>query len=664
MDLAGFLHIFFAESEENLDELERGLLDVESAGETGPERVDRLFRAAHTLKGNSATFGFSEIVGLAHSMEALLDRVRSGTMSLASVQIDLLLKATDALRKSVVARRDGCGPPAELKELQAALEAGLASGEGREPEGWLIRFRPHSHLLQKGNDVVLMFRMLDGLGNLQARPDTTRLPNLRSFRPEDCYLSWELSLTGKVPPDLIREAFEWVEGDCELEIQPLPPLAPAPAASPQTSAPDARADLQETQIPRAPATAPLAASKEPAPRSSPQAEDLRFIRVPAPKIEQLINMMGEMVITQSMLNRQATDLGCGTLQETLERLERNTRELQESVLQIRMVPVDFAFQRIPRLVRDLSAELGKKIQCRIHGGDAELDKDLLDKIADPLVHLVRNCVDHGLEAPTQRLSAGKPEVGKLEVAAYHHSGSLVVQVEDDGKGIDPERLRERALQMGIPIPESSDALLELIFLPGLSTAPSVSEVSGRGVGMDIVRRNLLEIGGSVTVSSRPGLGTRFLMSVPLTLTILEGQLIRVGAEVFVVPLFSVVECLQLRESQLRSLGSEAALLRHQDRYIPVLDLGRALGVAAGGSERPLGMVVEWSGRRMVFRIDALLDQQQVVVKTLDKNFRRIDGILGATIMTDGSVALILDVAGLLQSSRPASSRETARMFSW
>lgn len=419
------------------------------------------------------------------------------------------------------------------------------------------------------------------------------------------------------------DIFEWVEGDCELTLEKL--QAPVPQ---------------------------VVALADGEPKVSPRDAEVRFIRVDSAKIEQLINMVGELVITQSVMQRCTRQGGADQLQLALDRLDKNTRDLRDSVLKVRMIPVASAFQRLPRLVHDLSGDLGKEVELALEGSEAELDKSLLEQIVDPLMHLVRNCLDHGLEDPSTRRAKGKPEKGLITVRAYHQSGNIVIEVSDDGRGIDLERLRAKASEMGLDSSSMAEReLTDLIFHPGLSTAPKVSAISGRGVGMDVVRRNVLNLGGSISVTSIEGQGTKFLLRLPLTLAILDGQQIRIGDEVHIVPMFSVIECQPLKAQSLTTITGSQNLYYYRDHYIPVVSLARALGIeGVPEGQEALVMIVEWAGQRAAILADELLEQQQVVVKSLEKNYRRVEGILGATIAGDGSVALILDVASLIQRS--------------
>ncbi len=669
IDLSQFLDTFYEESFEGLETMERELLNLES-GNTDPETINAIFRAAHSIKGGSGTFGLDSVAEYTHVLETLLDEMRDGRRAVTPEVIAPLLGAVDVLREMLTALRAGEEPdPAPVAASRQALEAVLgtagdsvaatadASPAGTGGSGWTLRFRPHPHMLQTGNDPVRMFRELAELGELEVQVDTSRLPALANLAPEDSYLAWTLTLRGDVTREAIDEVFDWVEGDCDLEIAPLEadaapaetPAAPAPAAEPARPAPAAAT----------PAAKPAAAKPaRPAEASS--------IRVAIDKIDDLINMMGELVITQSMLSQlgEADHFGpeqIERLRDGLAQLERNTRELQENVMRIRMLPISFAFQRFPRLVHDLGNKLGKKIELRLSGEQTELDKTVMEKIGDPLVHLVRNSLDHGIETPEARVAAGKPETGVIHLEACHEGGNIVIEIRDDGAGLNRERILAKAIENGLVSPEDSltdEQIDDLIFAPGFSTAETVSDVSGRGVGMDVVRKNIRALGGTVEVKSTPGQGATFTIRLPLTLAILDGQSVRVGNEIYIVPLIAIIESLQVEPEFVKSVTGSAQVYCLRDEYIPIVHLADVFGVQADARrlEDGLLVVVESEGSKIALFVDDLLGQQQVVIKSLETNFRKVDGISGATILGDGTVALILDITGLigLARTRPAA----------
>jgi two-component system chemotaxis sensor kinase CheA len=518
--------------------------------------------------------------------------------------------------------------------------------------------------MRTGNDPLRLLRELATLGRLEVACDAGALPALADLVPEDSYLSWDLRLEAAVPRGAIDEIFDWVENDCDLAVMPLRasiaaeiPDAPVPIVP----APAAVAPVAVT--PAQPEPTPVAAQKT-APGGSGS------IRVDTQKIDQLINMVGELVITQSMLGLLGADFHPGKLdrlREGLAQLERHTRELQEGVMRIRMLPIGFSFNRFPRLVHDLGASLGKQVELRVTGESTEVDKTVIEKIGDPLVHLIRNSLDHGIESPDERLAAGKPAVGVIELRAAHRAGNVVIEIRDDGRGLDRERILRKAVERGLVAPGATlgDAqVYELIFLPGFSTVEQVSDVSGRGVGMDVVRRNINELGGCVEIESTPGRGSAITIRLPLTLAILDGQTVKVGEETYVVPLTSIVESIQVRRDMINLVAGRGETFRLRGEYLPVIRLHEILGVTDPRvTELTDGLlvVVEGEGRRCGLLVDDLVGQQQVVIKSLESNYRRIDGIAGATIMGDGSVALILDVPGLVRlAGRPGQPQAELR----
>ena len=455
------------------------------------------------------------------------------------------------------------------------------------------------------------------------------------------------------------------------------PVAPPGAAVPAASAPDAAQAASNKSEPAA-ATAKASAesgdAKKPAAaarnqKKSSTSRESASIRVSTEKVDTLLNLVGEIVITQSMLRRfgsEDVEIDVSSLRDGLLELERHTRELQESVMQIRMLPISFCFSRFPRLVHDLSLKLGKKIDLKLSGQQTELDKTVLEKIGDPLVHLVRNSLDHGIESIEKRVATGKPETGTIELSAYQEGGNIVIQVADDGAGLNRDRILEKARDRGIVGPEETltdERIYNLIFAPGFSTAEQVSDVSGRGVGMDVVRRNIHDLGGRVDVQTQPGRGSVFTIRLPLTLAILDGQLVRVGSETFVVSLLSIVETVQVKPEQLNSLPGRGSVYRMRDRYIPVVDLLECFGFERDGPAPTSGLVVvvEADGQQLGLFVDELLDQQQVVIKSLEENFRAVEGLAGATILGDGTVALILDIPGVsnFATQPPATDSQAA-----
>jgi two-component system chemotaxis sensor kinase CheA len=543
---------------------------------------------------------------------------------------------------------------------------------------WTIQFRPGKDLLKGGNDPAKLFRELENLGPLTIVADTSNLPNFDELKPEECYLSWTLELSADVDEAAIKEVFSWVEDESDLTIarksveeapaqeaaseaadQAAPEQA-APATEQGDKEPEAQAKDAKSAPPAKKAEekpAPKAAAK---PKAAGQSKESGSIRVGIDKVDALINMVGELVITQSMLSQASSKIEQGVMEnyeqllDGITQLERNTRELQESVLQIRMLPISFSFSRFPRLVRDLSKNMGKVIELKMTGEHTEVDKNVLEKIGDPLVHLVRNSLDHGIETPDTRVEKGKPETGTLELCAYHEGGDIIIKVIDDGAGLNREKILGKAIDKGL-VGENEDLsderVFNLIFQPGFSTADQVSDVSGRGVGMDVVRRNVRDLGGNVSINNNEtGAGSTVTIRLPLTLAILDGQLVRIGKEIYIVSLVSIVETLQMNSENIKRVTGQSELYRLRDDYIPVIRVNKLFDSDSGTDDLLDGLlvVVESDGHRVGLFVDDLLGQQQVVIKSLETNFKQIQGISGATILGDGTVALIMDVPGLIQ----------------
>ncbi|MBT2145214.1 MULTISPECIES: chemotaxis protein CheA [unclassified Rhodanobacter] len=651
VDLTQFHKTFFEESREGLDAMEAALLALDS-GSTDHELVHTIFRAAHSIKGGAATFGFADVAAFTHVAESLLEEVRSERRAVDSGLIELLLRSVDCLRAML--ERSSQGQPVadaesealrvELVQLvsgEVAVPSGAAAPAAAPAGGWTIGFTAMPHLLQTGNDPLRLFRELQQLGRLEvvrAFITDSAPAQLAELDPSQCHLGWELRLHGAVARGDVDAVFDWLDGDCELTVAPLVDAAAVP-------------DAPAPEI-----AVPAAATPRPVREAAAASGEGSSIRVGIDKVDALINMMGELVITQSMLS----DIGekfelsqLGRLRDGLVQLERTTRELQESVMRIRMLPIASVFNRFPRLVHDLERKLDKRVRLELHGEHTELDKTVLEKIGDPLVHLVRNAIDHGLESPAQRKAAGKSETGTLKLNAYHEGGNIVVQISDDGAGLNRAAIVAKAQQRGLVAAgqELGDAeVAELIFQPGFSTAAQATDLSGRGVGMDVVRRNVRDLGGSVGVRSVPGKGSTFTITLPLTLAIIDGLVTAVGSERYIVPLTSIVESLRLRADAVRRIAGGGEVFHFRDEYLPIMRLHRAFacGDAVTDIERGIVVVIEEDGRRVGLLVDDLLGQQQAVVKSLEAHYRRVQGISGATILSDGSVALIVDVGGVVR----------------
>lgn len=677
IDVSQFHQVFFEESFEGLDAMESGLLNLQP-GDDDIEAVNSVFRAAHSIKGGAGTFGFTDITDFTHVMETLLDEVRNGHREITVELINLLLEAVDVLREMLSAvEQDTEQDNQRIKTVKDKLAAELdenplpSAEDNVAPDveiashaGWQINFRPHAHMLQTGNDPVPLFRELAELGALSVEPDTQNLPDFTEMEPEDSYLNWQLTLLGDdIQIDEINEIFEWVEDDCDLEIIPIPSEGRNGAMSNAVDekeqligAPEPATSKTETITTESKAESDTAPAKSQAASSS--------IRVATDKIDSLINLVGELVITQSMLSQVGEDFDESKLTQLtdgLAELERNSRELQEGIMRIRMLPISFTFNRFPRLVHDLSAKMGKKVELKLSGEHTELDKTVMEKIGDPLVHLVRNSLDHGLEMPEERLAAGKNETGLLHLNAFHQGGNIVIDIHDDGAGLNEEKILGKAREKRLISAEDKltpEQIHDLIFLPGFSTADVVSDVSGRGVGMDVVRKNISSLGGSIEVKSERGKGSTFTIRLPLTLAIMDGQTIQVAEERYILPLISIVESLEIKSGEIKRVSGKGELYSLRDEYIPVIRLYEIFDLEpyVTDLEKGLLVVVEGDNQKVGLFIDDLLGQQQVVIKSLETNYKKVIGLSGATILGDGSVALILDVPGLAALYRNSSKK--------
>ena len=663
LEMAEIAKVFFQESREGLDVMESGLLTLGASADA--ESINTIFRAAHSIKGGSATFGFTEVAGFTHGVETLLDEMRNGVRPATAEAIQILLQSCDCLREMIAATEaelpldqgriaslnsdiahllgerphDAATPAATPAAAAAAPTAAPANAAA----GWRIVFEPVADLLRLRNEPTRMFTELARLGAVVARADASRLPLLEALDPESCYLSWDIEISGHIPRAKIDEVFDWVDSQWRAE-----PLAAANAAA---------APAQPDPVPEARSVAAARSPTAAAPAAPKAAADSGSIRVATEKLDNIINLVGELLITQSMLCGFADGIDpneLDRLRQGLSQLARNTRELQESVMQIRMLPISFAFNRFPRIVHDLSRKLDKKVELKLNGENTELDKTVLEKISDPLVHLVRNALDHGLETPQQRTAAGKHETGTIELGAFHEGGNIIIEVRDDGAGLNKVKILQKARERGLVAPDqelTDEQIDNLIFMPGFSTADQVSDVSGRGVGMDVVRRNINDLGGHVQISSKEGQGSTIRIRLPLTLAILDGQLVRVGKEIYIISLLAIVETIQVSKDRLNTLVGRTEVFRLRDEYLPVVKLCDQFGVEPDSrrAEDGLLVVIEADGKRAGVLVDDLLAQQQVVIKSLESNFKPVVGVAGATILGDGTVALIIDVPDLIRS---------------
>jgi len=683
IDISQFYDVFFEESFEGLDAMESELLGLD-IGSADSETVNSLFRAAHSIKGGAGTFGFTFIAEFTHVMETILNEMRNGQRDVTAESTNLLLQAVDVLRgmlrgvqkkeatddKHIAAmhRRLEIMLAGENVEAQANDDSDLGSEEQiklASSMGWLIYFRPNAHFFQTGNDPVRMIRELASLGELSSELIDDKLPPFSDFEPEDSYLAWQFTLTGDIAKDDVVDIFEWVDDYCDLTIDPI---MTAESAEIEESVLDYAQDdkeqistpienKQKSEITASPTVKPI---EEEAPIDNENlkvtiAPSASSIRVGIDKIDSLINLVSELVITQSMLSRigdNFTPSMLPNLIDGLAQLERNSREMQEGVTRIRMLPISFVFNRFSRLVHDISEKMGKKVKLELIGEQTELDKSVIEKIGDPIVHLVRNSLDHGLEVPEQRLAAGKTKTGLLQLKAFHQGGNIIIEVHDDGAGLNEDDILAKAIEKGLIDATdilSTDQIHNLIFLPGFSTADVVSDVSGRGVGMDVVNKNIASLGGSVEVESKQGEGTVFSIRLPLTLAIMDGQTIRVADENYILPLISIIETIEIKNTDIKQITGKGELYTLRNEYIPIIRLYEVFNLKPHTTELEQGLVVivEGEGKKAGLFIDDLLGQQQVVIKSLEDNYRKVIGLSGATILGDGTVALIIDVSGLM-----------------
>ncbi|MFL0809576.1 MAG: chemotaxis protein CheA [Agarilytica sp.] len=814
IDLSQFQQVFFEESFENVDVMETSLMELDP-NEVDAEVINAIFRAAHSIKGGSATFGFKNISEFTHEMETLLDQIRAGERGLSSSYVNLFLQSVDCLREMLSMLQDGQDASTELSdqvlaEFKAILEGkdeSAAKDEGTKKSSkpkskksgskktspaseqtavqkndtssdvaqeieleqsgecryWFIDFHPNEEIYKTGNDPLRLIRELAKLGELRCYTVTDKVPSFASFDAEVNYLHWQLELKSNVGKQDVEEIFEWVSDESDLEIQektafsrgevedavgetfwsidfipndsvlltgndPLKlirtlsdigtvcsikthiKLPEFTAMNPEhcylgwtilvdaksTDEPalrevfewvedeahieiksvsgvfidDAETRIQSTDSEQA---AELDSDQEavqdttvkdttvaPVSKAKPKqaSAESTSIRVGIDKVDNLINMVGELVITQSMLGQLGSEFELERLPNLLEgltQLEQNTRELQESVMRIRMLPISFVFSRFPRMVRDLSQNLGKEIELDILGDQTELDKTVLEKIGDPLVHLVRNAVDHGVESSADRIAKGKTPSGTVRLNAYHQGGNVVIEVTDDGKGLDAQALISKAIEKGVLTEADAEGLskeqaFDLIFHPGFSTANEISDVSGRGVGMDVVKRNIQALNGVIDIQSEIDVGSTITIRLPLTLAILDGQLVRVANHTYIFPIVSIVESLQCKNEFINRVAGGSYVFRLREEYVPIIRLAKAFDIPVDCEdlEGSLMVVVESEGEKVGIVVEELLAQQQVVIKSLEQNYERVKGVSGATILGDGTVALIVDIPGIVR----------------
>ena len=695
--------IFFLECEESLASAEAGLAACK-AGTQDADTVNSIFRAVHSVKGGAGAFGYTALQHFTHVFETLLSDVREDLVPITAPLIDLLLRALDVLSDHVEAAREGGDAPedaaliAELEGAMANAAGGAAAHAEAAPEpaetaatanfgddegfdidldallddisapagaaapaeqaGWAMHLRPHAGAMRNGGEPLLMLRELAALGARCTRCDISAVPPLDEMDPHQGYLGWSFEVPAEVREDAVRDIFDFVGDDCPISIgadAAIPPLQLEAAPAPSTPAPAPKPAPQAAAAKPGPETsAPVQAA---APTGQPPAAPApgQSIRIDLPKLDKLIDAVGELVIAQAMLAQRLQNDNV-TATEELTLLESLTRDIQESAMSIRAQPIGTVFSRVPRILRELTGSTGKHVNLVLSGETTELDKTVIERLGEPLTHLIRNAVDHGIEPADVRLAAGKQAEGTLTLSAEHRSGRILIRIADDGAGINRSRVLAKAIEKGIVSPDaqlSKEDIDMLIFAAGFSTAATITNVSGRGVGMDVVRQNVKELGGRITIESEEGKGTTFTLTLPLTLAISDGMIVKVGDQTLVVPLAHVVESLRPATSDVQGLGSRRQMLNVRGRFIPVVSVGEAVGAAGAVTcphEGVLIVVDTESAGQAALLVDNIWDQRQFVIKSLDTHYRSVDGVAGATILGDGRVALILNVDTLVSSA--------------
>ena len=736
MDMNEIKEIFFQECEEQLAELESGLLKMND-GDRDPETVNAVFRAVHSIKGGAGAFGLDDLVAFAHVFETTLDCVRSNKLEPGLEVMKVMLKSADILADLVSASRDGGSvDPSRSSGLVKELEA-MANGELPQagtaapasapkptaaaaaapapsddsgfqpipfsfdddfggaattvPPTFDVSFKPRRELYAKGNDAALLLRDLSRIGEMSIHCDMDSLPSLDDIDPEGAYFSWKVQIATEKGEEGIHSVFEFAEWACDLEIKlheetvaapagEEPPMVPVPfdlsildgpgddavaeaveAAETASNVVKLAAGAAKHEKKETPAAAAAAAAA-----AQNNAAAGQTIRVDLDRVDRLINLVGELVINQAMLSQSVIENdnnGTSSINMGLEELQQLTREIQDSVMAIRAQPVKPVFQRMSRIVREVADMVGKSIRLVTEGENTEVDKTVIDKLAEPLTHMIRNAVDHGIESPEKRTAAGKDPEGTIKLTAKHRSGRIVIELVDDGAGINRERVKQKAIDNELIAADANltdEEIDNLIFAPGFSTADKISDISGRGVGMDVVKRSIQALGGRISITSRPGLGSTFTMSLPLTLAVLDGMVVTVAGQTLVVPLTAIVETLQPESANIHSFGANQRLISIRNSFCPLVDVGRILNfrnTQANPMEGVALLVESEGGGQRALMVDAIQGQRQVVIKSLEANYTHVPGIAAATILGDGRVALILDVDAVVSASRGQSLKQ-------
>ncbi len=698
---------FFEECEELLEAMDEGLTAIEG-GDHDPEVVNAVFRAVHSIKGGAGAFGLDELVAFAHKFETVFDEVRSSKLELDTKLIQLLLRCSDHLADLVTVSRDGGSVDEEHNDvLIAGLEEYLDEEEEDltfEPMGlggpsvplplaveeektYEIRFRPLKEMFGTGNEPFFLFQALSELGTLEVVLDETELPGFDAMAMDDSYLAWNLTLTTTEPKSAVEAVFEFVEGLCELSIasdkdaeEEAAALAalnaafgvPGDSAEPETPAPfDAPAPAEATPMATPQATEKVETVK-PESNKSEQRGPKPTLRVDLERVDRLINAVGELIINHSMLAQQIANLDVADLRDVeteLEGFKNLARDIQEGVMSIRAQPVKPLFQRMARIVREASSATEKTAKLITEGENTEVDKTVIERLSDPLTHILRNAVDHGIEKPEDREAAGKNRTGEIRLSASHRSGSVCIEIKDNGAGINRPRVKQIAIEKGL-IPENADLtdaeIDNLLFLPGFSTAKEVSNLSGRGVGMDVVKNAVTALGGRINVSSTPGKGSTFTIILPLTLAVMDGMVVSVADQTMVVPITSIIETMRGSDDMINSLGADGTLLSIRGNFVPICDVAGALGLRKPEGDKPPGvylLVETETGQRSALAVDDIHDQRQVVIKSLDGVCGNIPGVAAATILGDGKIAMILDSESIIAASPTSATFDSDRRMS-
>lgn len=710
---------FFDECDEAMQQIEIGLTDIRS-GEGNDETINAVFRGVHSVKGGAGIFGFEQLVGFAHVFETVLDGLRNGSLTATSDNLDVLLSASDVLSDLVQMSRLGqeiaSGFGAEVRSaLEHIIEQGGGGGgagdediapaefdgldftpvavnlddlgdaptDGDGRSVYRIVFRPKPEMLKKANEPLFVLRELRKLGDAEIEANADNLPALGDLEIDVPYLWWVVTLRTQEKRATVDEVFEFVMGDCELSIedQTPPPVEATPFPEVQT-APETAAALPVVDAPPVAPTMPAAKieSKTEAKPAIAKSEGeaggvgrgkpaATTTRIELDRIDRVVNMVGELVISQAMLGQIVQDLPESTsmrLIQILDEVSHHTRELKDSVMSMRAQPVGSVFQRMPRLVREVAAKTHKKVRLEMHGETTEVDRSIIERLGDPLTHIIRNSVDHGIEAPAARLSAGKPEEGVVRLSAEHRGGRIVIEIKDDGAGVNSERVLKIAREKGLVGPDAQlteDEINNLIMMPGFSTAEVISDISGRGVGMDVVRSNIQDLGGRITLKSVRGQGMTIQLALPLTLAVMDGMVIKVGTQTYVMPLSAIVECLRPSRGEISALIGTHGMLQLRGEFVPIIMLSDLLGVdsaSSNNSERVVIVTDNGDGSRIGLVVDELLGHQQVVIKSIEESYGTVPGIAAATILGNGRVAFILDVEKLaeLAAQTPITNNAT------